>query len=674
MKAFRPDIEGLRALSIMLVVAYHYAGGWLPGGFVGVDVFFVISGYLITHSLLDQQLAGQPLHRSLFEFWARRARRLLPNALLVLVVTAALGALFAADDALSRLGSDVTWASAYAINWLFALRSVDYLRWGETDTSALLNYWSLAVEEQFYLLWPVLLLSVWRRAGSGARALPVAVGMGLALALLSLAYTLWLSRGSLTLAFFSAPARAWELLTGAVLALQLRRVGGWPLALGSAPAWFGLVAVVGAAGLMSQSSPHPGLVTLVPVLGTVLLLGDLGHPGVPANNRLRRWLGSAPMRALGARSYSLYLWHWPVLVLGQGWLPRDLAAGKWLLLAVSLLLAELAYRGIESPARWRWLRGAGAGRVLMLALGGSAAVVAVGLALRGAAESSLRAGAVPAAPRGAAGLPPLHRVKNDLPVVYANGCHLGLEPAEPASGCRLGGTANAPAVLVFGDSHAAQWVPALQAAAELRGHSVIAWTKSSCPSADVTVWVGATRSVYRECDTWRETVLDRIASLRPALVLVSNLIDDETVVVDRSDAQLLHGLAASAAFEAGLMRTLARLQATGVPVVLMRDTPRPRRDVLDCLYSTPDPARCARPRAEALVADPMDVRAARRTAVPVWDLSDRICDATNCPAAVPMANGLRVVYRDDNHLTASFAATLGPALLPMWPAASGTAR
>ena len=667
MKSFRPDIEGLRALSIAFVVTYHYAGAWLPGGYVGVDVFFVISGYLITHSLLDQQVPGQSLQHNLFSFWARRARRLLPNALLVLVVASVLGASLLPDVALSRLGSDIAWAAAYSINWLYVLRSVAYLRWGETDASVLLNYWSLAVEEQFYLLWPLLLLVVWRRAGNGGeRALRAATWLATGLALLSLAYALWLSQSRLTLAFFSSPARAWELLAGAALALQSRRRRAWPPAPGATAAWLGLAAVVAAAGAMSYGSQHPGVITQLPVIGTVLLLGGLGAaPATP----LRGWLGSPALRALGARSYSLYLWHWPVLVLGTAWLPQGAAWASPVLLAVSVLLAELAYRAVECPARWRWGRGAPDGRVLLLALACSALAAGAGLALRDLAEASARAVAWPMAPRGMAGLPTLGQVKNDLPVVYANGCHLDVARVAPVDGCRLGGAADAPVVLLFGDSHAAQWVPALQPAAAAHGQALVSWTKSSCPSADVTVWNAAARGIYRECDAWREAVFSRVVAMRPALVVVSNLIDDETVLVDRATGQPLRGAAAAAAFEAGLERTLRRLQLAGVPAVLIRDNPRPRRDVLDCLYSSPDAARCERARADALPADGLDVRAARAAGAAVWDLSDDICGPRSCPAVVPGSTSTAplVVYRDDNHLTATFAATLGAALVRRWP-------
>lgn len=657
MSAFRPDIEGLRALSIALVVVYHYAGAALPGGFVGVDVFFVISGYLITLSLHDAHAPGLRLRDELFGFWARRARRLLPHALAVLAAATLAGAVLLDDVAASRLGSDVGWAAGYAINWLYVVRAVDYLRWGETEASVLLNFWSLAVEEQFYLLWPLALLLLWRRTGTGGpRARRWAVGGALALAALSFAWALWLGQTRLTLAFFASPARAWELLAGAALALHQRGGGAMPKRWADGLAAAGAAAVLLAAFGMSHDSPHPGWVTWLPVGGAVALIAGLGAaPG----SALARLFGSAPMKLLGARSYAIYLWHWPVLMLGNAlWADRSVAS-RLLWLVLSVLLAEAGYRWVESPSRWRWAKGWAAPRLLRWALAGSAVVALSGFALRHAADAGWR-------PHRQA-LPPLAQVQNDLSVVYANGCHLGVEPTAPAPNCRLG---DAPAtVLLFGDSHAAQWVPALVPAAAARGHAVLAWTKSSCPSADVTVWNPAARGPYRECDAWREAVFARLAEARPAFVVIANLDDTGSEFVDRSTGARLSGPAAAAAFEAGLQRTLQRLRDAGVPAVLLRDNPKPRKDVLNCLYRGGG-AACDRPRAEALPAEGPEQRVARATGTPLWDLADAACGPTACPALRMGDDGRPlVVYRDDNHFGARFVVTLAPALGRAWDAA-----
>ena len=415
MSLFRPEIEGMRALSIALVIAYHFDPTWLPGGFVGVDVFFVISGYLITLSLAHGHRAGAGWGAELAAFWARRMRRLLPNALLVLLVLGLVGALVLPDASVARLGEDIHWSAAYAINWLFVTRASDYLRWGETDASLLLNFWSLAVEEQFYLVWPVLLIAAWRLrpaaapvlvtgpiatsgaasvAGSAARP---ALHLALALATASLLLALVQGRTQLAVAFFALPTRAWELLAGAALALatQGRPMPGWCVRPGPWMAAAGLAAIGAAAAGMSRDSAHPGLVTLLPVVGTLLVLaGMLARPQA----RLARIMGSAPLRAVGARSYSLYLWHWPVLTLGHA-LGSAVGAPKGAWLALAVLLSEAAYRWVESPARWRWAQRWSPRAVLALGLGASVVVAAFGAGLRWGAEQGLREGLVAAAPK-----------------------------------------------------------------------------------------------------------------------------------------------------------------------------------------------------------------------------------------------------------------------------------
>ncbi|MBL8314794.1 MAG: acyltransferase [Rubrivivax sp.] len=656
MSAFRPDIEGLRALAIALVVVYHFAGSVLPGGFVGVDVFFVISGYLITQSLHDAHAKGLRLRDELFGFWARRARRLLPHALVVLVATAATGALLLDDVAASRLGRDVGWAAGYSINWLYVMRAVDYLRWGETDASVLLNFWSLAVEEQFYLLWPVALLLLWRRTGNAVAAWRRwAVWGALGLAMLSFAWALWLGQERLALAFFASPARAWELLVGAALALHQRGGGAMPQRSAVGLAAVGTTAVLAGAFGMSHQSQHPGWVTALPVGGAAALIAGMGaSPGAA----LTRFFGCAALQVLGARSYAIYLWHWPVLMLGNAlWADRS-ALSRWLWLALAVALAELGYRGVESPARWRWGRGWPASILLRMALAGSATVALAGFALQRAADAGWR-------PHHQS-LPPLTQVQNDLSVVYANGCHLGLEATEPALDCRLGGGPDT--VLLFGDSHAAQWVPALLPAAAARGHAVLAWTKSSCPSADVTVWNPAARGVYRACDDWREAVFASLARSKPSFVVIANLDDHASEFVDRRTGERLSGAAAAAAFEAGLVRSLRRLRELGVPAVVMRDNPKPRKDVLSCLYRG-GAAACDRPRAEAVPADSVDQRAARATGTPLWDLSDAACGSSTCPALWRDEDGSPlVVYRDDNHFGARFVARLAMDLGRAWDA------
>jgi hypothetical protein len=188
----------------------------------------------------------------------------------------------------------------------------------------------------------------------------------------------------------------------------------------------------------------------------------------------------------------------------------------------------------------------------------------------------------------------------------------------------------------------------------------------------VTVWSTATRGIYRECDAWRTAVFDKLANSKPALVIVSNLVDAAESYVDRRSGAVLHGVPARAEFRAGLERTLRRLRELGVAVVLIRDTPRPRADIIECLYSSPESQRCERPRAQALEAHALDAAIALASGIPVWDFSDEICDPVSCPVIMPRER--RSIYRDDNHLSASFVSSLAPAVRARWPSGIGPGR
>lgn len=660
---FRPDIEGLRALSILFVVVYHFFPALLPGGYVGVDVFFVVSGYLITLSLLEDRGRGLGVRASLAAFWSRRARRLLPNALLVLVVVSIVGLTLLSDFALKRLGSDVFWSAAYVVNWLYVLRSLDYLQWDDSRISVLLNYWSLSVEEQFYFVWPALLLLA---AGSGRlrderfrrRATWLAIGLCLA----SLTYCLVLSSAHLTLSFFSSPARAWELLVGAALAVHVHGNVLAPRERSAASGWVvgaAVMAMTAAALAFGEDTPHPGWPTLLPVAGAAGVIA-FGATSPFA----QRWLGSTPLRAIGARSYSIYLWHWPVLVLGRQWLGN----GPWaaaLLLLTALVLAELAYRFVEIPARFRWARHWSARRVLIVAVLSSAAVALLGLGLRAAGASNLRE-LLALKPGQAAGARPAHelqRAANDLPDSYRLGCHLALEQIDQGE-CVFGDPDGSQVAVLFGDSHAAQWLPVLDIVARRQGYRLHAWTKSSCPSAAVSIWNQMAKGPYRQCDEWREKVLQRIDALAPRVVILSNLIEDARVVAPDGGSRPIRGRDAQFAYQQGLERSITRLRASGAAVVVIRDTPRPRPDIMDCLGSTADERKCELSRAESTSAWPVDTLAAAAAGARLWDFTEEICPAGRCPvSAGPSA---LLVYRDSNHLTASYVKSLAAAVEDQW--------
>ena len=382
---FRPDVEGLRALAIVAVVGYHVGLPLFGGGFVGVDVFFVISGFLITGLLVAEAQSGG--HVSLARFWARRARRLLPAATLVLAVVAV-----ASWFALPRLdhrsvGIDVSASALYVSNLRFAAQATDYLA-AEAAPSPVLHFWSLGVEEQFYLVWPLLVIAVALLARRRARRSADAAGvrrhhLALALALLGAAsflLSLRLTDRAQPWAFFGMPTRAWEFALGGLLAIGAAEVARAPALLRRSSGVVGLVVLLGSVVLVDGDAPYPGTQALWPVLGTAALI-LAGTTIVDREAVVPRLLSTWPMRALGRLSYSWYLWHWPALVLALavwGTLPTAV------LLAVALLAlvpATLSYRFLEQPVRHLPSLVASPRRSLLLGLALSTAAALCGVML-----------------------------------------------------------------------------------------------------------------------------------------------------------------------------------------------------------------------------------------------------------------------------------------------------
>ena len=345
---FRPDLEGLRGIAILLVLLCHVGIPGAEAGFVGVDVFFVLSGFLITGLLIEERERTGRI--GLGRFYARRARRILPAAALVIASTLLTAQLVLSPLDVPRVADDALAAGLSLANVRFALDATDYF--APVDPSPLLHYWSLAVEEQFYLLWPALLLAAaWLgrpRLAMAAVALAVLVGSFL------LCYEMTAASG--TWAYYSLPTRAWQLAAGGLLALAAPWISRSHRRVAGSVGWVG-VAVLGASlGLIQPTTPYPGIAALLPTVGTLAIIAS----GLVVGSRVRIGLGWAPFRALGRISYSLYLWHWPVLILGptviglptaeEGTVGPDLAL-RLGLVVVALILSVVTWRVVEEPFR-----------------------------------------------------------------------------------------------------------------------------------------------------------------------------------------------------------------------------------------------------------------------------------------------------------------------------------
>ncbi|TKV57669.1 acyltransferase [Nakamurella flava] len=677
-RKFRPDIEGLRAIAVLLVVLYHAGVPGLSGGYVGVDVFFVISGYLITTHLLPGLLAGRGI--GLGTFYARRIRRLLPLASMVVVTTVVVTWWLLSALQARQVGIDALWAAVFAVNIHLALTGVDYQ--ANQDPSPLQHFWSLAVEEQFYLFWPLLLLAVVTLAVRTRRipARTAAFGLIVVIVLGSLGYSVYLTAAEPTYAYFLTTTRAWELGVGALVAIAapwLARIG--PLQ--SAPvAGTGLAMIALAAVWFTEATPFPGAAALLPVVGTAVVI----VAGLARTHRVESLLfDRSPVQALGRLSYGWYLWHWPVLILGEMYLQRSLRLPEALaLVAIALWMAMCSSIAVETPLRTYPALVASTARSLRFGLvlvlisaltGACAAYVAPRLMGLGAQAATVTAPAdvLSAVVAGQATTalpanltPDLLEAADDKPDLNAAdgiSCMVGLLTAdlssEPGGSCVAGGTEDGDTTVVLaGDSHAYHWIPALREIAVDRGWRLVSLTKSGCSLYDVTMVNTQLKREYTECTEWRTKVFERIEQEKPALVITSGAIFSER---EGDFAQR---------WVEGVGSTVGRLTAAGVPTVVLEDIPYPRKDVPKCVAQNPtDIAESCGLTVSEAMSDP-ERRAGTATAAAaagatVVDPQPWFCGPERCPVVV----GQYLLYSDNSHMTATYSRALVPLLAAQLP-------
>ncbi|MFE4666266.1 acyltransferase family protein [Streptomyces sp. NPDC056716] len=661
----RPDIQGLRAVAVSLVVLSHAAVPPFSGGYVGVDVFFVISGFLITSSLLRELSTTGRI--SIRTFYARRALRLLPASTLVVVATLAGSWLFLSKARFTEYAGDALSSALYAVNFRYALSGTDYLAEG-SPPSPFQHFWSLAVEEQFYLLWPLLLMLSWQAMGRRRfLAVPLIV-----LCLVSLGLSVLTTSGSPSWAYFGTHTRFWELGIGALLALFATRLGRLPAGIAAPMAWGGVLCILLSAVLYDDGTPFPGPYALLPVLGAVLVLAGGGHPAPYG----ARWLlARRPAVWIGGLSYSWYLWHWPLLVIGP--LALDRPADLPLALGLSLLALLLAWATlhlVENPVRFHAaLRGRpGRGLALGAVLSAAAAVTAltasffpppidsgkVGPALR--QETATAPDPLPRLQQlletSGTSLPSnltpaLTEVKEVKSAVYRDGCHVGYESTQTPS-CVYGDVRSENVIVLFGDSHAAQWFPGLNELALTHHWKLVSLTKASCKAAMVTtVYQG---QPYSACDEWRTEAMAQIKALQPSLVIVSSSEASDLAYPDGDPVQQ---------WTDGFRETFDALGESGARVAALLDTPWPKSDAVDCAATYPlELDRCANQLPEA-VHDPSRRKAVQDAAEAAGALViDPLPWLCTSAGTCPVLAGNTLVYRDDSHMSDAYAEALAPVL------------
>src|SRR6201996_3254541 len=594
-RSFRPDIEGLRAIAIVAVLLCHAGVPFLAGGYVGVDVFFVISGFLITKLLLGELDRSGTI--SLRGFYARRAKRLLPLSAILLTTVGILSMIFLSPLRNTEVAGDITASALYVANWHFAAQSVDYFAQG-LEPSPVLHLWSLAIEEQFYLVWPGLMLAVtwfWRRRGKSVR--PV---LWVALALIlagSLIYGVILTNENPAFAYFDTFARAWELGLGAALALagtvKLPRISA--VALG----WIGIAAIVYASFAFTAETTFPGTAALIPTLGAAALIlsgtalaETVG--GVTGFKAGAGWILSLPpVRYVGRISYSWYLWHWPFLVFAAAiWGPRLSVAAGLAAVAASWVPTQLTHTLVEDPVRRAPALKRLPNRALALGLACTLIAVGVGVGLR-ASQPTVRPANIADVP-GAAALPeqptpqetavalrpnPL-KARADRGRSYYEGCMVGIEGTN-SNRCFYGDPNSEKTLVLFGDSHAMQYFPAVVELAENQDWRLIVLTKAECPPEEIEVRSMVEDREYSQCDVWRESAFERIEESGQNVTVIMS--GDTEYTPYGPGGEELDGDAAAEAMEAGYLRTLERINAMGAHTVVIRDNPTSVEDVPSCV-------------------------------------------------------------------------------------------
>jgi len=644
---FRPDIQGLRAIAVSLVVLAHADVPGFAGGFIGVDVFFVLSGYLITGLLLSEHIATGSIRYG--RFLARRLRRLLPAMLAMLVLVLIIASVVLTAYEMRMQGRSFPYAASWISNFFFAFAERDYFDALQAK-DLFLHTWSLGVEEQFYLLWPWLVLLFaglkTRDKTQPASGSTVLVAFAIVSAF-SLAISLYLSTTVPILSFYMMPARIWQFALGASVFVALHLVVTAdrrfdPLV--GAVGLIGMLLILASSMLLSPSMNYPGWLALFPSVGAAFVIAA---GKVLPQSGLTAVLASRPFTWVGDRSYSIYLWHWPILILGGSLGVSGSVAGKVLLVALAVVIASLCYRYIELPFWKGRYKDAAPVRVVQYA----AAAVLLSVSVFVLLDRNVYA--VPSNGTAAEGYDP----RFDWPrEIYRPGqsCDTGILDAQIIP-CPMGNKDGERLAVLWGDSIGAMWAPAIAGVFASPDWQLLVLTKSACAIVDKTYYYDKVGGPYEVCTEWREKTLEYLQMIEPDVVVVgSSAYYDFTPAewVDRSSS------------------VLGRLAKNAGQVVLIPSTPRLSFNGPSCLE---DPWRfsfrlldgereCEEARVDEITVDVAGYLAQVADAFPnveLLKLDDLVCPGGLCAAQT--VDGV-AVFRDEIHVTASFATSVVPEL------------
>ena len=663
-RTFRPDVEGLRAVAILTVILYHAHVPPFTGGYIGVDVFFVISGFVITGVLLRERSATEGT--SLLHFYARRVRRILPAAILVILATVVVCYVVIGTVNGNNAANDGRWAAIFLANYHFWSQGTSYFG-SLLPPSPLQNFWSLAVEEQFYIVYPTIFLLCASIGGRISLRVRMAVALG-AIFVVSYWYSIVETSSHPSVAYFSPFTRAWELALGALVAISTPQLKRIPDQLAAVATWLGFGLILLASILFTSTTPYPGSLVAIPVVGAALIIaGGISAPVLGAEWLLRR----QPFAWIGKRSYSLYLWHWPILIVAAEQAGRStLSTGENVLLIVlvAVPLSHFTYLLVENPIRHMKFPS------FSTVIAGLTLVLATWLVLSYAISvytpASLYQTVVPA-PSTAALLdavaasssithlpanldPGLAGAFDDFPD-YARPFDFGCAytaTIQPRSKplCTIGDPKGQRLMVVYGDSHAIMWLPALESIA-LRSHwRLIVLARYFCPADLVTVSTpllyGSPNDPYLACSQWHQWIVNVVRDLKPNLFLVSQESDYEHPSTTGPQLFTAHD------WQAGLASLLSEVAAPGTREVVLGNVPTLAESAPECLQvHTKDVQACSTP--VAMTINPLsqvERTAAAQTGAQYLNPYPWFCTTTCAPVVDHY-----LVYRDHLHITSTYA-------------------
>lgn len=666
--SYRNDLQGLRAIAVIAVLLFHIWPDHFKGGFIGVDVFFVISGFLIT-SLLVAEIEKTG-HLDLSNFWSRRLRRLLPAATLVLLVSLWACLKWLPETEWLNTAKQVFASGLYFQNWMLVAQSVDYMA-REASATVAQHYWSLSIEEQFYFAWPLIVFicgAISRKSGRAIR--PTAAVFSIILLLVSLFFSAAVLRNT-PQGYFTTTTRAWELALGATLAIlwpYFKFGGGLRIGL----SWAGFIMVIASVFMVKQGGDFPGYVALLPTMGAVFLI--LGNEMRGAAATL---LGKQPLRFIGDISYAIYLWHWPLIVVAK-YIPQLAKVPSWQvntgIIVATLVLSVLTKFLVEDPFRngflaffiktdrKRFVIGSFATAFVLIFAGSgiTAFVWAKEDKAWHALKAKEKATIHPKADYpGAAAMDPVAPapVPANMPVIPnpviaehdMDGKHahcMGLTGSMQIRQCEFGVRNGPKTIILAGDSHAMQFGTAIEKVAKLHGWRFVMFVKPACPFGDFSVYTeGWERG---ECWHFRKEVLRRVLEIKPDLLLVAS-----------ARAGLFGQISAAEKQINGFKSYLQKYVDGGIRMGIIRDNPALRISAPGCVLSYGKDHKLCNSDRKLVIENLKDYLVNVSAMLPeatLVDLTHLYCSKDICPAVI----GNILVYRDSHHITDAYGKTMAP--------------